>query len=231
MASSSIGTILGLGIAGVAGYFLWNKFGQSAPAAAPPPATSGGGVIPSSTPPPAGSGVSYSQPSLAQQLASAAQGNAFLVGGKMNADQWEYILTNPPLSRSPVDPGKFNSAFFPSGRPADPASNPTMTPDQFVAALGLSGMFGLGALPGPNAGGNYHRAPITHFWDRRWQKRNPLTLTQDQIAQLHPLIAALRAHTITPAQMTQLRSLIAPLYPRAGVLPPPRGPLPPVMVS
>ena len=141
------GSLIGLGIAGVAGYFLYQWL--TTPTAASVPA---GGIIPATVLPPGATSTAYVPPTLAQQLLSAAQGNAYLINSKMNPWQWSYVLQNG-LNKPAPDQSKFGAAFFPSGTPSlsgancekdpPPAGCPQLiTADQFTSALGLSGLSG-----------------------------------------------------------------------------------------
>ena len=140
MAQGGVGTIIGLAVAGVGGYWLYKTFFTAAPTA---PA---GGVTPA-TPP---TGVLTT----AQQLEKAAQGNAYLINDTMDPYQWEYLLEHN-LGRAPTDASKFTSAFFGTNPvPSDPSLFPKLTSTQFASDLGLSGV-GLGM--------GYQRKP-RHHW-------------------------------------------------------------------
>lgn len=95
---------------------------------------------PATTTPPAGAATT----SLADQLTAAAAGNAYLIGGKMTADQWSYIY-NHLSGKASID-SVFDALFFPNGRPTDQATYPTYTAAEFAAALKTKGISGLGGV-------------------------------------------------------------------------------------
>jgi hypothetical protein len=152
-------------------YLIYQEF-FSTPAAAttttppadgtttPPPAST-------TTPPP----YQYNPPTLVQQLQNAAGAGVTV----LNADQWQYYWMNT-LKKPQVDQTSFDALFFPQGRPSDPAQNPTMTANQFVAALATKGIsgYGLGAgtaqplwLPVIMQKNGYARRPMVSNYRRR----------------------------------------------------------------
>jgi hypothetical protein len=62
----------------------------------------------------------------------------------LDADQWNFYWNQ--LGYPAVPNSVFTAAFFPNGRPANAANNPTMTAAQFVASLTANGMTGLTGL-------------------------------------------------------------------------------------
>lgn len=157
MASSNSGPgIFEWILIGGAAWLAWNWWTSQSTAAAAPAGSSGGssappcpspGVLSNNvctcpqpntmingvcTPPP-----TYVPPTLVQQLQVLAGASVT----QLNADQWNYYLTQPsPQGLNQPSPANFTSAFFPQGRPAAGQTEQTMTAAQFVNALGLSGL-------------------------------------------------------------------------------------------
>lgn len=114
---------------------------QAAPAPAPGVAVPAPGNTGTSLPP-----APASTAGLRAQLVAAAQGNLFMVDGKLNGDQWNYY-------RNQLAPPELTAAqmlqAFPNGM-----GQQLMTVDQFLAALnsaGLSGVYGVGGGTGVGA--------------------------------------------------------------------------------
>lgn len=163
MAKSDLGTILGLGIAGVGAYWLWSSgtlsslFGSTTAVATP-----AGGVIPASTPPPTTSGVvpapvaqtptAPGTPPPAPPFVSVSPGNATLAtqiqsiagAGPMNPDQWNFYYNQILTGRGgqPLTGVQFDGVLTALGLTTATRSNP-ITLAQFVAALGAQGLSGL----------------------------------------------------------------------------------------
>lgn len=157
MAKDSIFTYV---LLGGAAYLAWNWWTSQPAAAAPAGGSSGGsgGTAPACPSPgvltnnvctcPAPntmvSGVctappTYVPPTLTQQLQTLAGANVTA----LNADQWNYYLTQPsPQGLAQPGNPNFTQIFFPSGRPPAGTSEPTMTAAQFVAAIGNPGLSG-----------------------------------------------------------------------------------------
>lgn len=139
MATDSGGIIKLVLLAGGA-YLIYSEF-FATPAAATT-TTTGGTTPPVTTPP-----YQYNPPSVVQQLQNyAGQGIT-----NLDADQWSYYWQTD-LKKTPIDPTVFGALFFPSGRPSDPSQNPTMTADQFIAALATKGISGYRGMAGLGAG-------------------------------------------------------------------------------
>ena len=100
----------------------------------PNPASSGSGTTQT-----VGTGGTIAPTDLASQLIAAAAGNAFLVNGNLNPDQWNFYRNNlyPPA----LTPAQFSDAFkdFDMTQPISAAA--------FVNALHNAGLAGLGAMP------------------------------------------------------------------------------------
>ena len=62
----------------------------------------------------------------------------------LDADQWNFYWNS--LGFPAVPNSVFTAAFFPNGRPANVAQNPTMTAGQFYASLVANGMTGLSGV-------------------------------------------------------------------------------------
>jgi hypothetical protein len=141
MASNSGGSIIKIGLLAGGAYLIWKEFfSSSTPAVTQPGAPPAGGDTPPPPPPP----YQYTPPSTVQALQNAAGAGVTV----LNADQWAYYWTNT-LKKTAIPDDAFSALFFPSGRPSDPAQNPTMNANQFVAALatkGISGYRGVGSL-------------------------------------------------------------------------------------
>jgi hypothetical protein len=114
---------------GGAAYLAWSWW-TSQPAAAAPASGSAG---PPATP--AAPSVAYIPPTIAQQLQTAA-GSAT----NLDADQWAFYWNQ--IGQPATDPTKWNTTFFPHGRPANGAAAPTMTAAAYVAALQGAGVSG-----------------------------------------------------------------------------------------
>jgi hypothetical protein len=139
MASDGMGNIVKIGLLAGGAYLIWQEF-FSTPAAAAAPAA-GTPAAPAAPP------YQYNPPSVVQQLQNAAGAGVTVE----NADQWAFYWTNT-LKKTAIDPTVFAALFFPSGRPADASQNPTMTADQFVAALATKGVSGYRGMGGLGAG-------------------------------------------------------------------------------
>jgi hypothetical protein len=95
--------------------------------------------------------VLFRSPTLTQQLQALAGANVTA----LNADQWNYYLTQPsPQGLAQPGNPNFTQIFFPSGRPPAGTAEPTMTAAQFVAAIGNPGLSGyqgyVRAIPVPS---------------------------------------------------------------------------------
>jgi hypothetical protein len=81
----------------------------------------------------------YVPPTLTQQLQSLAGAGVTM----LNADQWNYYLTQPsPQGLAQPGSSNFTSIFFPNGRPPAGTAEQTMTAAQFVNAIGNPGLSG-----------------------------------------------------------------------------------------
>lgn len=116
-------------------YLVYTEFFATPAAAAAAPAAGSSG----STPPPAPPSYTYTPPSTVQQLQNAA-GSGVTV---LDADEWAYYWQQ--IGKAAIDPTVFGAIFFPQGRPANPAQNPTMNASQFLAAIATKGLSGRGA--------------------------------------------------------------------------------------
>lgn len=134
MAGSS--NILTYVLVGGAAYLAYNWFtNQSTVVAAPVPTPT---PTPTGTTPPP---VSYVPPVMSAQLQKLAGPGVTT----LNADQWNYYYTSaPPTGLGQTGIANFDTIFFPNGRPADASNNPQMSASQFVAALGVTGLSGVG---------------------------------------------------------------------------------------
>lgn len=140
MAQSSGPGIMEILLLGGAAYVAYQFFTVSTvPAATTTPAS--GGAPPATTPPASTTTppVTYVPPTLTQQLQTLAGAGVTA----LNADQWNYYLTQPsPQGLAQPGNSNFTQIFFPSGRPPAGTSEPTMTAAQFVAAIGNPGLSG-----------------------------------------------------------------------------------------
>ena len=135
MAQSS-GGIFEWVLIGGAVYLAYQWFTTPAAVAAAPATTPPATTPPASTATPP---VAYVPPTLTQQLQALAGSNVTA----LNADQWNYYLTQPsPAGLAQPGNPNFTTIFFPSGRPPAGTAEPTMTADQFVAAIGNPGLSG-----------------------------------------------------------------------------------------
>lgn len=148
MANSS--NILTYALVGGAAYLAYTYFTAPTVGAAP----AGGTTPPSTTPPVTGPVVSYVPPTQVQQLQTAAGGSATTV---LNADQWSYYWQQ--LGLPAVDGGKWNTVFFPNGRPPAGAAAPTMTAAAYVSALQGAGLAGY-----KRGMGQVARIPVPKFY-------------------------------------------------------------------
>jgi hypothetical protein len=101
------------------------------------PAVAAAPAAPATPTTPAAPVVAYVPPTQTQQLQTAASGTA---STQLDADQWSYYWQQ--LGLPAVDGGKWNTLFFPNGRPANGAAAPTMTAAAYVAALQGAGLAG-----------------------------------------------------------------------------------------
>lgn len=142
MAKSSVLTYALLGGAAYVAYNWW----KSQPVTSSSSSTTSGGTTGGTS-----STVAYVPPTTLQQLNTAAGSPTAM----LNADEWSYYWTTK-LGKPAIDSDTFTALFFPTGRPADPSQNPTMSATAFLAAIagkGLSGYSGRRLyLPVPRLG-------------------------------------------------------------------------------
>lgn len=81
-------------------------------------------------------GVAYQPPSVTQQLQTAAGAGVTT----LNADQWSYYWTQ--IGQPAIDGTKWQTVFFPQGRPSATTAEPSMTAAQYVSALQSAGLAG-----------------------------------------------------------------------------------------
>jgi hypothetical protein len=157
--NSNSSNLLTYVLVGGAAYLAYNYFTSTFPwsVAAAAPAT---GTAPPTPTTPAAPVVAYVPPTQTQQLQTAASGTA---STQLDADQWSYYWQQ--LNLPAVDGGKWNTLFFPSGRPPSGTAAPTMTASAYVSALQGAGLAGY-----KRGMGQVARIPVPIFFGRGFGK-------------------------------------------------------------
>lgn len=114
-----------------AGWLAYKTYLDSS--AAPAVTTTGGTT--------GGGSTTTANPTTLQLLKAAAAGNSFLVDGKMNRHQWAYYFATLP-GRSALEASVLDAFFINGVPPADDASEPKLTAEQFLAGLATKGISG-----------------------------------------------------------------------------------------